>query len=120
MSEVILKATLARVATPLLANVSAKRKNEALHRMADALLRNVSTIIEANAADLARGSEELSASLLDPSHAEREADRGDRRRAAINCRIAGSARRDAAGIFAPKRAAHREGASAARGHWHYL
>ena len=65
MSEVILKATLARVAAPLLANVSAKRKNEALHRMADALLRNVSTIIEANAADLARGSEELSASLLD-------------------------------------------------------
>ena len=33
--------------------------------MADALLRNASTIIEANAADLARGSEELSASLLD-------------------------------------------------------
>ena len=65
MSEVILKATLARVAAPLLANVSAKRKNEALHRMADALLRNASTIIEANAADLARGSEELSASLLD-------------------------------------------------------
>ena len=50
MSEVILKATLARVAAPLLAHISAKRKNEALHRMADALLRNVSTIIEANAA----------------------------------------------------------------------
>jgi glutamate-5-semialdehyde dehydrogenase len=65
MSEVILKATLARVAAPLLAHISAKRKNEALHRMADALLRNASTIIEANAADLARGSEELSASLLD-------------------------------------------------------
>ena len=65
MSEVILKATLARVAAPLLAHISSKRKNEALHRMADALLRNVSTIIEANAADLARGSEELSASLLD-------------------------------------------------------
>jgi glutamate-5-semialdehyde dehydrogenase len=65
MSEVILKATLARVAAPLLAHISAKRKNEALHRMADALLRNASTIIEANAADLARGREELSASLLD-------------------------------------------------------
>ena len=65
MSEVILKATLARVAAPLLAHISAKRKNEALHRMADALLRNASNIIEANAADLARGSEELSASLLD-------------------------------------------------------
>ncbi len=65
MSEVILKATLAREATPLLANVSAKRKNEALHRMADALLRNAPNIIEANAADLARGREKLSASLLD-------------------------------------------------------
>ncbi|KRE38170.1 glutamate-5-semialdehyde dehydrogenase [Paenibacillus sp. Soil522] len=65
MSEVILKATLARGATPLLANVSAKRKNEALDRMADALLRNTPNIIEANAADLARGREKLSASLLD-------------------------------------------------------
>ncbi|MFC0214795.1 glutamate-5-semialdehyde dehydrogenase [Paenibacillus chartarius] len=66
MSEVIRKATMARDASPLLSIVSTERKNEALHRMADSLLKHASSLIDANAADLARGRESgLSASLLD-------------------------------------------------------
>jgi glutamate-5-semialdehyde dehydrogenase len=66
MSEVILKASLARDAAPLLSTLSTERKNEALHRMADALLQHTPSLIDANAADLARGRENgLSASLLD-------------------------------------------------------
>ncbi|KIL40045.1 gamma-glutamyl phosphate reductase [Gordoniibacillus kamchatkensis] len=66
MSEVIQKATLARNAAPQLAALSTGRKNEALHRMADALLQHAPSLIDANAADLARGRETgLSVSLLD-------------------------------------------------------
>ena len=88
--------------------------------MADALLRNVSNIIEANAADLARGSEKLSASLLDRLMLNEKRIGAIAEGLRLIAGLPRSARRDAAGIFAPKRAAHREGASAARCHRHYL
>jgi glutamate-5-semialdehyde dehydrogenase len=66
MTEVIQKAALARDAAPRLAALTTELKNEALRRMADALLQHAPSLIDANAADLARGRETgLSAALLD-------------------------------------------------------
>ena len=56
----------ARAAARPLAIASGERKNAALHAMADAILRNERTILDANAIDLRNGEEAgLSASLMD-------------------------------------------------------
>lgn len=66
MSEVILKATLAKGTSPFLANLSTEQKNAALKLMADALIQHKQSIIEANEKDLERGRNNgTSASLLD-------------------------------------------------------
>ncbi|GAB6930024.1 gamma-glutamyl phosphate reductase [Paenibacillus sp. JCM 10914] len=66
MSEVQIKAQLAKNAASHLANRSTEEKNQALFKMADALIRRTSDIIEANAQDLQRGRENgTSDSLLD-------------------------------------------------------
>ncbi|WP_211744956.1 glutamate-5-semialdehyde dehydrogenase [Paenibacillus sp. Marseille-Q4541] len=57
MSEVQIKATLAKEATALLAGLSSEVKNAALAVMADALINEQSSIIEANRLDLVRGQE---------------------------------------------------------------
>ena len=55
MSEVVTKAMLAKTTTGILANLTTGQKNEALLIMADALRREASAIIAANAEDLERG-----------------------------------------------------------------
>jgi glutamate-5-semialdehyde dehydrogenase len=55
MSEVVTKATLAKTTTGILAGLTTDQKNEALLIMADALQREASAIISANAEDLERG-----------------------------------------------------------------
>jgi glutamate-5-semialdehyde dehydrogenase len=66
MSEATHKATLAKTASRLLGILSTEQKNKALLLMADALIQNQSSIIEANALDLQRGKDSgISASLLD-------------------------------------------------------
>jgi glutamate-5-semialdehyde dehydrogenase len=66
MSEATHKATLAKTASRQLGILSTKQKNKALLLMADALIQNQSSIIEANALDLQSGKESgISASLLD-------------------------------------------------------
>lgn len=66
MSEIRTKAALAKQTTPALAALSTDQKNEALLRMADALITEQDSIIEANRRDLELGKENgLSPSLLD-------------------------------------------------------
>jgi glutamate-5-semialdehyde dehydrogenase len=55
VSEVHAKARLAREAAAALGRLSTAQKNEALHRMADALVRRQDEIIAANRDDLERG-----------------------------------------------------------------
>jgi glutamate-5-semialdehyde dehydrogenase len=66
MSEVREKASLAKAAARRMAALTTEEKNEALLLMADALLAEQQSIIEANAIDLERGrANGTSASLLD-------------------------------------------------------
>ncbi|MCZ8511275.1 glutamate-5-semialdehyde dehydrogenase [Paenibacillus filicis] len=66
MSEVVRKASLARQTAPRLGLLTTAQKNAALLRMADALVAEAESIIEANAEDLHRGRENgTSPSLLD-------------------------------------------------------
>ncbi|MCM3267381.1 glutamate-5-semialdehyde dehydrogenase [Paenibacillus elgii] len=66
MSEVVQKAKLAKQAAPKLGILSTEQKNNALLRMADALVAEAESIIAANAEDLQRGRESgISTSLLD-------------------------------------------------------
>ncbi|NOU95363.1 glutamate-5-semialdehyde dehydrogenase [Paenibacillus sp. LMG 31456] len=66
VSEVVQKSTLAKLAAPRLSLLSTDQKNKALLLMADALVAETSSIIEANAKDLQRGKEiGTSQSLLD-------------------------------------------------------
>jgi glutamate-5-semialdehyde dehydrogenase len=66
MSEVIEKATLAKQATRVLGNLATEQKNEALLLMADALIKEQASIIQANRLDLQRGRDKgTSSSLLD-------------------------------------------------------
>ncbi|MCP1309207.1 glutamate-5-semialdehyde dehydrogenase [Paenibacillus tyrfis] len=66
MSEVVQKAKLAKQAAPKLGLLSTGQKNDALLRMADALVVEAESIIAANAEDLQRGRESgISTSLLD-------------------------------------------------------
>jgi glutamate-5-semialdehyde dehydrogenase len=66
VSEVVQKARLAKQAAPKLARLTTEQKNEALLAMADALVTEQASIIEANALDLQRGRENgTSTSLLD-------------------------------------------------------
>ncbi|MBB6674076.1 glutamate-5-semialdehyde dehydrogenase [Cohnella nanjingensis] len=66
MSEVRTKAAQAREASPALSRLTTAQKNEALLRMADALVREQDEIIAANGLDLARGrANGTSESLLD-------------------------------------------------------
>jgi len=66
MSEVKEKAALAKQAAVLLNRLGEEQKNEALERMADALIREERSIVEANALDLEQGRKSgLSASLID-------------------------------------------------------
>ncbi|MFE5319829.1 glutamate-5-semialdehyde dehydrogenase [Paenibacillus sp. NPDC056579] len=65
-SEVVQKATLAKKAAPRLANLSTEQKNNALLLIADALVAESASIIEANKLDLAEGKKNgTSDSLLD-------------------------------------------------------
>ena len=57
MSEVQMKASLAKETTAILASLSTEVKNSALLVMADALIQEQSSIIEANKLDLTRGQE---------------------------------------------------------------
>ena len=54
MNELMTKATLAREAAPLIASCSAEAKNDALMRIADALIAHTDEIAEANRADVLR------------------------------------------------------------------
>jgi glutamate-5-semialdehyde dehydrogenase len=66
MSEVREKAILAKSAAPALAKLTEGQKNRALHRMADALITELETILAANREDLDRGrASGLTAALLD-------------------------------------------------------
>lgn len=66
LSEVVQKAKLAKQAAPKLGLLSTEQKNNALLRMADALVAEAESIIAANAEDLQRGRESgISTSLLD-------------------------------------------------------
>lgn len=66
MSEVMDKARLAKEATQITGNLTTDQKNKALLLMADALIAEQKTIIEANRLDLQRGRESgTSPSLLD-------------------------------------------------------
>lgn len=66
LSEVVQKAKLAKQAAPKLGLLSTGQKNDALLRMADALVAEAESIIAANAEDLQRGRESgISTSLLD-------------------------------------------------------
>ncbi|NEN83320.1 glutamate-5-semialdehyde dehydrogenase [Paenibacillus elgii] len=66
MSEVVQKAKLAKQAAPKLGLLSTEQKNNALLRMADALVAESESIIAANAEDLQRGRESgIITSLLD-------------------------------------------------------
>ncbi|QGQ96823.1 glutamate-5-semialdehyde dehydrogenase [Paenibacillus psychroresistens] len=66
MSEVREKATLAKAITPMLGTLSTAQKNEALRLMAEALVAETDSIIQANAVDLERGKTNgLAASMLD-------------------------------------------------------
>ncbi|MNI22044.1 Gamma-glutamyl phosphate reductase [compost metagenome] len=66
MSEVHNKATLAKQAARQMGNLTTEQKNEALLLMADALIAEQASIIEANALDLQKGRENgTSSSLLD-------------------------------------------------------
>ncbi|MBP1156238.1 glutamate-5-semialdehyde dehydrogenase [Paenibacillus sp. PvR018] len=65
-SEVVQKATLAKHAAPKLGLLTTEQKNNALLRMADALVEHAESIITANAEDLHRGRESgITTSLLD-------------------------------------------------------
>lgn len=66
MSEVRVKASLAKVAARTMATLTTVQKNEALLLMADALVQDTEAIIAANAIDLQQGRDNgTSASLLD-------------------------------------------------------
>ncbi|SEB63003.1 glutamate-5-semialdehyde dehydrogenase [Paenibacillus sp. GP183] len=66
MSEVIEKAKLAKHATRILGNLTTEQKNEALLLMADALMTEQASIIQANRLDLQSGRDKgTSSSLLD-------------------------------------------------------
>lgn len=66
MSEVKQKATLAQAAATVMNRLTTEQKNDALSRMADALLAEQEAIIEANVLDLKRGREQgTSSSMLD-------------------------------------------------------
>ncbi|GMX66922.1 glutamate-5-semialdehyde dehydrogenase [Paenibacillus elgii] len=66
LSEVVQKAKLAKQAAPKLGLLSTGQKNDALLRMADALVAEAESIIAANAEDLQCGRESgISTSLLD-------------------------------------------------------
>ncbi|WP_248925488.1 glutamate-5-semialdehyde dehydrogenase [Paenibacillus hamazuiensis] len=66
VSEVVQKATLAKQAAHRMSMLTTEQKNEALLRMADALISEQASIISANALDLQRGRENgTSESLLD-------------------------------------------------------
>jgi glutamate-5-semialdehyde dehydrogenase len=66
MSEVIEKAKLAKQATRILGNLTTEQKNEALLLMADALMTEQASIIQANHLDLQSGRDKgTSSSLLD-------------------------------------------------------
>jgi len=66
MQEVQQKAKRAKLAAAVMNRLTTKQKNEALLRMADALVSATDSIIAANALDLARGRDNgTSASLLD-------------------------------------------------------
>lgn len=65
-SEVKKQALQAKNTAPLLASLTTEQKNEALHKMADALVQRNAEIIAANEADLKRGEETgLSKALLE-------------------------------------------------------
>ncbi|NHN28611.1 glutamate-5-semialdehyde dehydrogenase [Paenibacillus agricola] len=65
-SEVVHKATLAKLAAPSLSLLSTEQKNTALLLMADALVAETSSILIANAEDLGRGrANGINSSLLD-------------------------------------------------------
>jgi len=65
-SEVVQKATLAKQAAPRLSLLTTEQKNDALLKMADALVAESASIIAANEEDLRRGRENgTSSSLLD-------------------------------------------------------
>jgi glutamate-5-semialdehyde dehydrogenase len=66
MSEVIEKATLAKQAARILGNLTTEQKNQALLLMADALMTEQATIIQANQLDLQTGRDKgTNSSLLD-------------------------------------------------------
>lgn len=66
VSEVVQKSTLAKQAAPRLSLLTTEQKNKALQLMAEALLAETPSIINANAEDLQRGKENgTSQSLLD-------------------------------------------------------
>mgnify|MGYP000097144625 CR=1 FL=1 len=66
MSEVVEKANLAKKVIPLLGKLTTEQKNKALLLMADALIAEQSSIIEANKIDLQKGKESgISVALLD-------------------------------------------------------
>jgi glutamate-5-semialdehyde dehydrogenase len=66
MSEVIEKAKLAKLATRILGNLTTEQKNEALLLMADALMTDQASIIQANHQDLQSGRDKgTNSSLLD-------------------------------------------------------
>ncbi|GMK46150.1 gamma-glutamyl phosphate reductase [Paenibacillus glycanilyticus] len=66
VSEVRQKATLAQAAASIMNKMTTEQKNTALTAMADALIKNQASIIEANKKDLERGRENgTSPSLLD-------------------------------------------------------
>src|SRR5690625_1630217 len=66
LSEVVQKATIAKKASAKLISLTTEQKNDALHKMADLLIKRTEEIITANKKDLQRGEEAgLSPALLD-------------------------------------------------------
>ncbi len=65
-SEALTKATFARAASRRMGSVSTDQKNEALHRVADALVAESGQIVEVNGAEIERGRERgLSEAFID-------------------------------------------------------
>ncbi|MFF2482216.1 glutamate-5-semialdehyde dehydrogenase [Paenibacillus sp. NPDC058071] len=63
-SEVVQKAKLAQAAAAIMNKMTTAQKNEALNTMANALIENQQSIIEANALDLERGRQQGTASSM--------------------------------------------------------
>src|SRR5690625_6523817 len=76
LSEVVQKATIAKKASAKLISLTTEQKNDALHKMADLLIKRTEEIITANKKDLQRGEEAgLSPALLDRLALDEERDR---------------------------------------------